>query len=65
MRNAAVVMARYPLVILTLLGIIALIGVISFLFLPLLLVSFSLIALLTNRLVEAMISRELKRETKG
>jgi len=65
MRNAAVVMARYPLVILTLLGVIVLIGVISFFFLPMLLVSFSLIALLTNRLVEAMISRELKRETKG
>jgi hypothetical protein len=61
-RNAVVVVARYPLLIFTLLGLIVIIGVISiFLQIIILLFTFSMIALLTNRMVEAAVKKELQR----
>ncbi|MEW5958250.1 MAG: hypothetical protein AB1801_11030 [Chloroflexota bacterium] len=62
-RNAAVVMAKYPLPVLALMAMLVLLGVATFLF-PVLLVlgTVSLLALLTNRLVGAVISRELGQD---
>ncbi|MFC1976408.1 hypothetical protein ACFLXQ_08410 [Chloroflexota bacterium] len=66
-RNAAVLFGRYPLVILTIVGLAAILvavplffGILQILFV---LGTFSIIAILMNRMVEAMIKRELKRET--
>ena len=64
MRNAAVVMGRYPLAILSLIVVVVVIGVISyFLQIVILLGAFSIIAIVANRMVGAIIKRELKRET--
>ena len=62
LRNAAVVIARYPLFVLALAIWIVLIGIISyFLQILFILAGVSLVALLTNRLVEAAVRKELQR----
>jgi uncharacterized membrane protein YesL len=61
-RNALVIISRYPLFILTLVAWIAIIGILSsFLQILFILIDVSLVALLTNRLVEAAVRRELQR----
>jgi hypothetical protein len=65
-RNAAVLFGRYPLVVLMIVGLAVVLVVAPLLFgiLQILLVvaTFSMIAILMNRVVEAMVRRELKRE---
>ena len=63
LRNAAILVGRYPLVILVLVIMAVLIGVISSLF-PVLafLGVMSLIAVVANRMVGAIVDRELERE---
>jgi hypothetical protein len=64
-RNAAVVLTRYPLAVLILVGLIVIFGVITFIVQIIgLLLTFSLIAVLTNRMVEAMVKKELERGKK-
>ncbi|MBN1994894.1 MAG: hypothetical protein JW953_19515 [Anaerolineae bacterium] len=61
-RNAAVLFGRYPVVVFTWLILMAVLVVVSFFLQVLILVGvFSLIAVLTNRMVEAMVRKELKR----
>jgi hypothetical protein len=63
LRNAAVIVGRYPLPIFVLLIIVAVLLVVSVLFSALaILISFSIIAVLTNNLVETIVSQELERK---
>jgi hypothetical protein len=62
LRNAAVLLGRYPLPILALLAVISLLIVISLFFSALfILITFSVIAVFINGMVEALVSHELKR----
>lgn len=62
-RNAAVIFGRYPLPVLALLLVIAVVVAISyFLQVLLLLATVSIIAVVINRMVEAVIKRELQRD---
>ena len=66
MRNAVVVMGRYPLATLSLIAVVVVIGVISYFFqIIILLGAFSIITIVANRMVGAIIKRELKRGTEG
>jgi uncharacterized membrane protein YesL len=65
-RNAAVLFGRYPLVILIIMGLAVALVVapllLSILQILLVVGTFSIIAILLNRMVEAMVRKELKRE---
>ena len=62
LRNAAVIMARYPLAVLVYVGLIILIGVVSIFFSVIgFLLGFSFIAILTNSMAEILVGEELKR----
>jgi uncharacterized membrane protein YesL len=63
LRNAAILVARYPESILVLAILTGLIILISTIFRPLFfLAAATFIAMMTNRIVEAMVARELKRQ---
>lgn len=69
MRNAAVVIGRYPLAIFTLIVIIVLFFLIPMIYRPLFVIvlmgGFSVTAVVTNRMVGTLIEKELKREPEG
>lgn len=63
LRNAAVISARYPAMVVTLVAVIVILAVISVFFTAVaFLLPFSIIAILTNNAVEAMLKRELNHE---
>jgi hypothetical protein len=63
LRNAAVIVGRYPIPIFVLLIIVAVLLVVSVLFSALaILISFSVIAVLTNNVVETIVTQELERK---
>lgn len=63
LRNAAIVAGRHPLAILGLVIIVILIGLISYFFQALFFLgTFAVIAVVANRLVEALVQVELERE---
>lgn len=62
LRNAAVLLGRYPLPVLALLSVIALLIVLSLFFSALfVLITFSVIAVFINGMVDALVNHELKR----
>lgn len=66
LRNALILIGRYPAAVLVLLALIVLFGALSTFFPPIhFLLTFALIAVFTSRIVEALVAKEIKRQSTG